>query len=372
MRERALRSVLLIKAVEEADREGTLLPAADRAAATRDAARGRSEGSAAAGAQGPAGPLSAEAQRLLATRAQLLHARLAARVPVVDSVLTLAGGPWWLGALLLGAESRRRLLALRAGRQPPHQRARLPAPRPGAVEPARVPLRARPPDAIARAPHDPALARRPAPRADGAGPRPAPDREVRRLQRAARRRARPLRGRVARGGLARSRGARRPAPASLGRRGRARPDRGPVPARPRARLRGGLGEHLPHRAASTRPAARRVRPGVAPDRHPDPRRRAAGRDTLARWARAPATRRHGSTCWPPPPSCSSSCRGSRWSSGPPSSCGAARSASRCLPRSRPTSAASSARRRAWSAEASWRSCPTPTSPRRPHPRRCGA
>ncbi len=102
MRERALRSVLLIKAVEEADREGTLLPAADRAAATRDAARGRSEESAAAGARGPAAPLSAEAQRLLATRAQLLHTRLAARVPVVDSVLTLAGGPWWLGALLLG------------------------------------------------------------------------------------------------------------------------------------------------------------------------------------------------------------------------------------------------------------------------------
>ena len=185
------------------------------------------------------------------------------------------------------AESRRRLLALRAGRQPSHQRARLPAPRPGAVEPARVPLRARPPDAIARAPHDPALARRPAPRAGGAGPRPAPDREVRRLQRAARRRARPLRGRVARGGLARSRGARRPAPASLGRRSRARPDRGPLPARPRARLRGGLGEHLPHRAASTRPSARRVRPGIAPDRHPDPRRCAAGGDTLARWPGPP-------------------------------------------------------------------------------------
>jgi Protein of unknown function (DUF2868) len=102
MRERELSTVLLIKAVEDADREGTLLPAADRAAATRDAARGRSEPSAAAGADVRAGPLSREAQRLLATRAQLLHARLAARVPVVDSVLTLAGGPWWLGALLLG------------------------------------------------------------------------------------------------------------------------------------------------------------------------------------------------------------------------------------------------------------------------------
>ena len=101
MRERALRSVLFIKAVEEADREGTLLPAADRAAATRDAARSRSEGSAAAGTDARAAPLSSAGQRLLTTRAQLLHARLATRVPVVDSVLALVGGPWWLAALLL-------------------------------------------------------------------------------------------------------------------------------------------------------------------------------------------------------------------------------------------------------------------------------
>ena len=48
MREDALRSILLVKAVEEADREGTLLPAADRAAATRDAVRERGESTAAA------------------------------------------------------------------------------------------------------------------------------------------------------------------------------------------------------------------------------------------------------------------------------------------------------------------------------------
>lgn len=102
MRERALRSVLLIKAVEEADREGNLLPVADRSAATRDAARGQGEATGAAGTDAQAGPLSRRAQRLLETRAQLLHARLVARFPVVDSVLALARGPWWAGAVLVG------------------------------------------------------------------------------------------------------------------------------------------------------------------------------------------------------------------------------------------------------------------------------
>ena len=59
MRERALRSVLLIKAVEEADLAGTLLPAADRAAATRDAARGQDEATAAT-ALGSRGALAQE------------------------------------------------------------------------------------------------------------------------------------------------------------------------------------------------------------------------------------------------------------------------------------------------------------------------
>jgi hypothetical protein len=102
MREHALRSILLIKAVEDADRDGTLLPAADRVAATRDSARGQNEVTAAStGAHSQDGPLPGRAQRLLATRAQLLHTRLAARFPVVDSVLALARGPWWAGALLL-------------------------------------------------------------------------------------------------------------------------------------------------------------------------------------------------------------------------------------------------------------------------------
>jgi hypothetical protein len=102
MRERELSTVLLIKAVEEADREGTLLPVADRASATRDAARAESETGRAPAPDTATGPLSAPAQRLLVARAQLLRARLTARVPVVDSLLALAGGPWWITALLLG------------------------------------------------------------------------------------------------------------------------------------------------------------------------------------------------------------------------------------------------------------------------------
>jgi hypothetical protein len=69
MREDALRSILLVKAVEEADREGTLLPAADRAAATRDAVRERGESTAAADTALPAGLLPTRAADLLAARA---------------------------------------------------------------------------------------------------------------------------------------------------------------------------------------------------------------------------------------------------------------------------------------------------------------
>jgi Protein of unknown function (DUF2868) len=101
MREDALRSILLVKAVEEADREGTLLPAADRAAATRDAVRERGESTAAADTALPAGLLPTRAADLLAARARLQRARLAARFPVVDTVLALGGGVRWVGALLL-------------------------------------------------------------------------------------------------------------------------------------------------------------------------------------------------------------------------------------------------------------------------------
>jgi hypothetical protein len=98
MREEALRSVLLVKAIEETDRTSTIIPAADRAAATREASRD-------AGARSmqvaDAQPLPSSAQRMLAARARVLRRSLAARHPFVESVLALARGPAWLGWLLV-------------------------------------------------------------------------------------------------------------------------------------------------------------------------------------------------------------------------------------------------------------------------------
>jgi hypothetical protein len=102
MRARTLAAVLLVKAVEDIDAEGTLLPLADRAAASREAARERGEPTDAADLVTSAGPLSPRARELLGTRAEILRGRLTTRFPVVDSALALVDGPWWLSALLLG------------------------------------------------------------------------------------------------------------------------------------------------------------------------------------------------------------------------------------------------------------------------------
>jgi hypothetical protein len=119
MRERTLASVLLVKAVEETDGEGTLLPMADRAAASRDASRGAGEPADATGIEAADASLSRRAQRLLGERAEILRARLAARFPVVDAALALVHGPWWLGAplLVLGAAAGLSLSALDGSRR---------------------------------------------------------------------------------------------------------------------------------------------------------------------------------------------------------------------------------------------------------------
>ena len=75
MREADLRKVLLVKAVEEADAEGTLLPPADRVAAAREAMR-------AGGGE----------QELMTARAGVLFERIAARHPFVRELLELLGG----------------------------------------------------------------------------------------------------------------------------------------------------------------------------------------------------------------------------------------------------------------------------------------
>jgi hypothetical protein len=93
MREEDLRKVLLVKAVEEADADGTLLPPADRAAAAREAMRGG------------AGAAAADEPQLMAARARTLFARIASRHPFVSDLLDLLGksGAITLGLMALGA-----------------------------------------------------------------------------------------------------------------------------------------------------------------------------------------------------------------------------------------------------------------------------
>lgn len=87
LREGDLRRVLLAKAIEEADREGTLLPAADRTSASKAAKR-------------EAGP---EPERMLAHRAALLVERVVVRHPFVAQVAALAGGWRAVGPAIVAA-----------------------------------------------------------------------------------------------------------------------------------------------------------------------------------------------------------------------------------------------------------------------------
>src|SRR5262245_12720992 len=96
MHARALRTLLLIRAIWERDRSGELLPLADRADATRSVARGGARL-----ADPAADGLSRAAVRFLTERAQLLQSRLLARSPVLADVLALMSGSSHLGKLLL-------------------------------------------------------------------------------------------------------------------------------------------------------------------------------------------------------------------------------------------------------------------------------
>jgi len=104
MHQRALRTVLLIQAIEETDRTGEVIPLADRAEASRAAVR---ESALPRGAQSGAA-LSRESERFLARRAEHLLERLRTRSPAVTHILAVAGGITWLGRFVL-------LLALAAG-----------------------------------------------------------------------------------------------------------------------------------------------------------------------------------------------------------------------------------------------------------------
>lgn len=87
MREDELRSILLVKAIEETDREGTLIPAADRLSASREAKRaGESDG-----------------DYMLARRAGALLAKVVVRHPFVDDILRHAGGVAWIAWVAIAA-----------------------------------------------------------------------------------------------------------------------------------------------------------------------------------------------------------------------------------------------------------------------------
>lgn len=108
MRERDLRRVLLIKAIEEADREGTIIAPADREAAARDAARSLRGFDRTKTIETADGRLAAGAERLLAARAARLARQVAVRHPFVETVLQTASGAAAVGWLMI-------LLSLIAG-----------------------------------------------------------------------------------------------------------------------------------------------------------------------------------------------------------------------------------------------------------------
>lgn len=99
MHQQALRTVLLIQAIEETDRLGEVIPLADRAEASRAAVRESGPS-----APDPAGTsLSAVSETYLVRRAERLFGKLCARSPAVAHALALAGGFTWLGRVVLVA-----------------------------------------------------------------------------------------------------------------------------------------------------------------------------------------------------------------------------------------------------------------------------
>ena len=76
MREDDLRRVLLVKAIEESDREAAIIPTADREAASREAMRAIA---------------SRDEDALLAERSRTLFMRIVARYPFVENVIGLLG-----------------------------------------------------------------------------------------------------------------------------------------------------------------------------------------------------------------------------------------------------------------------------------------
>lgn len=88
----SLRSILLVKNVEEQDPDGSVLPLAEREAATRDALRRHPAGN---------GDRAVHAWQVLATRADSLRSKLAERHPVVTRAVNLESQLAGVGGLVL-------------------------------------------------------------------------------------------------------------------------------------------------------------------------------------------------------------------------------------------------------------------------------
>src|SRR5688572_13915340 len=114
MNERALRTVMLVQAIEESDRTGEVLPLADRAQATKEAGRDRVNLRETNGLT-----LSAPAEQFLVRRSERLVEYLQVRSPVLRNVMALADGISWLGRglLVLALISGLSLSALDGSRQ---------------------------------------------------------------------------------------------------------------------------------------------------------------------------------------------------------------------------------------------------------------
>jgi hypothetical protein len=97
MREATLRSVLLVKSIEATDIAGAILPAGDRAQATRDTMRALGITT-----EAPDGSIDdALAARALGERAERLAGPLAERYPIVSEVLGRTRTPTWILVVLL-------------------------------------------------------------------------------------------------------------------------------------------------------------------------------------------------------------------------------------------------------------------------------
>ena len=92
MNANALRAILLVKNVEEQDPEGSVLPLAEREAATRDALRRHPAGNA---------DRQSHAWQVLATRADSLRAKLSERHPVVTRAVSLESQIAGVGGFVL-------------------------------------------------------------------------------------------------------------------------------------------------------------------------------------------------------------------------------------------------------------------------------